>query len=100
MAKEKKSSSKDTESVKLTKKDKKTQAEEETTKPHKDVPIKLKWFSWSGIKNEIKRIRWSSPKELFTDAGKVLVFCVLFGVFFVLCDLVVGRLLLWIGIGA
>ncbi len=74
--------------------------EEGAAKEYSDVPIRLKWFSWSGISNEIKRIRWSSPKDLFSDTGKVLIFCICFGVYFVLCDLLVSQLLLLMGIGA
>ena len=66
----------------------------------KEVPIQLKWFSWSGITTEIKRIRWIKFGELMESTGKVLVFCILFGIFFVLCDLVISTLLLLIGVGA
>ena len=66
----------------------------------KEVPIQLKWFSWSGITTEIKRIRWIKFGELMESTGKVLAFCVLFGIFFVLCDLVISKLLLLIGVGA
>jgi preprotein translocase SecE subunit len=69
-------------------------------KPLKDVPIQLKWFSPEGIKTEIKRIRWIKFPELLQNTGKVLAFCVLFGVFFILCDLVISKLLLMIGVGA
>ena len=78
-------------------KDKKTGVKE---KELKDVPIQLKWFTWEGITTEIKRIRWIKPGELVESTGKVLLFCVLFGVFFVLCDLVISKLLLMIGVGA
>jgi len=101
MAKEEKKNVADKTSVKLDKNAaKKDKKKEESTKEYKDVPIRLKWFSWEGITTEVKRIRWSSAKELFTNAGKVLVFCICFGVFFVLCDLLVSQLLLLIGIGA
>ncbi|MBR0474461.1 MAG: preprotein translocase subunit SecE [Erysipelotrichaceae bacterium] len=66
----------------------------------KDVPIQLKWFSFEGIKTEVKRIRWIKFGELLESTGKVLAFCVLFGIFFVLCDLVISKLLLMIGVGA
>lgn len=45
----------------------------------------MKWFSISGIIKEIKRIRWSSPKQLAEDSSKVIVFTALFALFFVLC---------------
>ncbi len=77
---------------------KKNQATKE--KELKDVPIQLKWFTWSGITTEVKRIRWTKPSELLESTGKVLAFCILFGVFFVLCDLVISKFLLMIGVGA
>lgn len=45
----------------------------------------LKWFSVRGIITEIKRIRWSKPKELAQDSGTVLIFTVAFALFFVVC---------------
>ena len=45
----------------------------------------LKWFSISGIRKEIKRIRWPKAKELFSNSLTVIVFTVLFGIFFFLC---------------
>lgn len=79
------------------KKKSKTEVKE---KPLKDVPIQLKWFTPEGIKTEIKRIRWIKFPELMESTGKVLAFCVLFGLFFMLCDLVISKLLLMIGVGA
>ncbi|MBQ1315350.1 MAG: preprotein translocase subunit SecE [Erysipelotrichaceae bacterium] len=76
---------------------KKTEVKE---KPLKDVPIQLKWFTPEGIKTEIKRIRWIKFPELLESTGKVLLFCILFGIFFVLCDLVISKALLMIGVGA
>ena len=69
-------------------------------KPLPDVPIQLKWFNWEGIKTEVKRIRWIKPAELVTSTGKVLLFCILFGLYFMLCDLVISKLLLMLGVGA
>ena len=50
-----------------------------------EVTDMMKWFSISGIMKEIKRIRWSSPKKLAEDSGKVILFTCLFALFFVLC---------------
>lgn len=47
----------------------------------------LSWFSFAGIYNEIKRIRWSKPKELAIDSGTVIIFTLFFVVFFVICAL-------------
>lgn len=71
-----------------------------TEKKPTEVVISLKWFTPKGIATEIKRIRWIKFGELVTDTAKVLVFCVLFGLFFVLCDTGISQLLLWMGIGA
>lgn len=48
----------------------------------------LKWFSISGIISEIKRIRWSKPKDLAMDSLTVIIFTALFALFFVLCTVV------------
>lgn len=80
--------------------ERKKQRAEAKEKGLADVPIQLKWFSWEGIKTEVKRIRWIKPAELAESTGKVLLFCILFGIFFMLCDLVIGKLLLLLGVGA
>lgn len=58
----------------------------------------LKWFSISGIRKEIKRIRWPKAKELFSNSVTVIVFTVLFGIFFFLCELVAGGFLSVVGL--
>ena len=55
---------------------------------------------FTGIITEAKRIRWPKFSELMSNTGKVLVFCILFAIFFILCDLVVSELLVLIGVGA
>lgn len=47
----------------------------------------LKWFSIRGIFAEIKRIRWSKPKDLARDSGTVLMFTTAFAIFFVACTI-------------
>ncbi len=54
---------------------------------------------FKGVFKEASRVRWPKFSELMVNTGKVLVFCVLFAVFFILCDAVVSELLLLIGIG-
>lgn len=44
----------------------------------------LKWFSIRGILAEVRRIRWSSPKQLAKDSGVVLLFTVAFAIAFVI----------------
>lgn len=58
----------------------------------------LKWFSFSGIYKEIKRIRWSSPKKLTIDSGKVIAFTGLFALFFVLCTAFNAAFLQFLGV--
>ncbi len=80
--------------------ERKKQKAEAKDKELPEVPIQLKWFNWEGIKTEVKRIRWIKPAELVTSTGKVLLFCILFGLYFMLCDLVISKLLLMLGVGA
>lgn len=58
----------------------------------------LKWFSFSGIFTEIKRIRWPKGAELTRNISVVIVFTVAFGLFFVGTEFVISYLLKWIGI--
>lgn len=58
----------------------------------------LKWFSIRGIWTEIKRIRWSSPKELAKDSTTVLVFTASFALYFALCTAVIAALLKFLGV--
>jgi len=69
-------------------------------KAPKEVSISLKWFTPKGIATEVKRIRWIKFGDLLSSTAKVLVFCILFAIFFVLCDTAISSVLLWIGIGA
>lgn len=59
---------------------------------------KIKSF-FTGIVTETKRIRFPKLSEMVSNTGKVLVFCVLFALFFVICDLAVSELLVLIGVG-
>ena len=59
----------------------------------------MKWFSWQGIMTEIKRIRWPGMPELMEKSLKVIFFCVLFGIFFVVCETIVAACLRLIGVG-
>ena len=59
---------------------------------------KIKSF-FTGIVTETKRIRFPKASELVANTGKVLLFCVLFAAFFVICDLAVSELLVLIGVG-
>ena len=60
----------------------------------------MKWFSIKGIREEIKKIRWPNGKEMSTDTLTVIVFAGLFGVFFVVGDLLIASLFNLLGIGA
>ncbi len=55
---------------------------------------------FGGIVSEAKRIRWPKFNQLMTNTGKVLFFCILFAIFFVLCDFIVSGFLVMIGVGA
>ena len=59
---------------------------------------KIKDF-FSGVRNETKRIRWPKFSELMSNTGKVIFFCVLFAIFFVICDLLISEFLVLIGVG-
>lgn len=58
----------------------------------------LKWFSFSGINKEIKKIRWPKANELFSSSVQVIIFTLFFGLFFILCELLVSLVLKGIGV--
>ena len=77
------------------------EAEKNTKKKEpKEVGVKLSWFKPDDVVKEVKRIRWPKFSELMSNTAKVLTFAVAFGLFFVLCDLIISRLLLLLGVGA
>lgn len=57
----------------------------------------MKWFSIRGIGTEIKRIRWPKPKELAKNSMTVVLFTFMFGVFFVICQVITSGFLKLIG---
>lgn len=57
----------------------------------------MKWFSLTGIRSEISRIRWPKGKDLLQSGGKVLLFTVAFALFFVLCDFISMGFLKFVG---
>ena len=60
----------------------------------------LKWFSIEGVNKETKRIRWPNTKEMAKSCAQVIIFCLLFALFFVGCELFVTFFIKMIGIGA
>lgn len=58
----------------------------------------MKWFSFSGIMTEIKRIRWPKTEEMVSNSATVIVVTVLFGIYFVLAQAVVAFILRMIGV--
>lgn len=60
----------------------------------------LKWFSIPGILTEVKRVRWPKQKEMVADSITVISFTLIFGVYFVICEIAVAAFLKLLGIGA
>ena len=58
----------------------------------------LKWFSISGIMTEVKRVRWPKQKELFKDTSTVVAVVTLFGIFFVLAQVVITLFITFVGL--
>ena len=69
-------------------------------KETKQEAYMLKWFSIEGIMTEVKRIRWPRKKDMISNTGRVLFFCLLLAAFFMLCEVGVAGVLKLIGIGA
>lgn len=58
----------------------------------------MQWFSISGIRQEIKKIRWPKRNELLKDSYVALVFMLMFAVYFVAADFVVSIVLRLLGV--
>lgn len=50
-------------------------------------------FSIRGIRTEMKRIRWSKPKEIAETSGTVIVFTGAFAIFFSFCTFISAELI-------
>ena len=60
----------------------------------------MEWLTFSGIKEEIKKIRWPKKDDMWKDTQTVVIFIVGFGLYFVACELFVAQFLRLLGIGA
>ncbi|MEA5026632.1 hypothetical protein SDC9_89706 [bioreactor metagenome] len=60
----------------------------------------MKWFSFSGIFEEIRKIRWPKKEDMWKDSQTVIIFIVGFGLYFVICEFVVAKFLSVLGIGS
>jgi preprotein translocase subunit SecE len=58
----------------------------------------VKWFSISGIMTEVKRVRWPKQKELFKDTTTVVAVVTMFGIFFVLAQVLITFFVTAIGV--
>lgn len=58
----------------------------------------MKWFSLSGIRQEIKKIRWPKREELFKDTYVALTFMIAFAIFFIISDFLVTLVLRLLGV--
>ena len=87
------------EAAKAEKKAKKAEAKKQAKAQHE----KDKWFSFSGINKEAKRVRWPHWKSegtnnpgILQNSSEVIVFTAAFALFFVACDLLVTWLLTFV----
>jgi len=58
----------------------------------------LKWFSINGIMTEVKRVRWPKQKELLKDTNTVIAVVTLFGIYFVLAQVLITFFVTAIGV--
>lgn len=57
---------------------------------------KERTYSLKGIISEIRAVQWPTPKELFRNSGLVIMFTLLFGIYFFICELAASALINWI----
>ena len=56
------------------------------------------WFSFKGIRAEMKHVSWLSKKELIKNSSIVVIFCLVFGVFFMFSDAIIASIFKVLGI--
>ena len=50
-------------------------------------------YSPAGIIRELKSVKWPKFKELMSTSGMVILFTVLFGIYFFICELLASGLI-------
>ena len=50
-------------------------------------------YSPAGVTRELKTVKWPTFKELMSTSGMVILFTLLFGVYFFICELVASGLI-------
>ena len=93
----------DKKAAKIAAKAAKAEEKAEAKKKKKSQAEKDRWFSFSGINKEAKRVRWPHWKSegtnnpgILQNSGEVILFTASFALFFVLCDLLVTWLLTFV----
>ena len=56
------------------------------------------WFSIKGIRAEMKHVSWLSKKELIKNSSIVVIFCLVFGMFFMFSDAIIASIFKVLGI--
>lgn len=61
-----------------------------------DTTLKDATFAPKAVWAELKKVRWPSFKNLMGQSGLVIVFTLLFGLYFFICELAASSLVSWI----
>lgn len=56
------------------------------------------WFSFKGIKSEMKQIKWLTKKQLFVNSLTVLSFCLIMALYFFGSDAIIAIILKALGL--
>ena len=56
------------------------------------------WFSIKGIRAEMKHVSWLSKKDLVKNSSIVVIFCLVFGLFFMASDTIIAVIFKVLGI--
>ena len=56
------------------------------------------WFSFKGIRAEMRHVSWLSKKDLIKNSGIVVAFCLVFGIFFMASDAIIALIFKALGI--
>lgn len=61
-----------------------------------DKEIKEATFASKAVWNELKQVQWPTMKELFGTSWMVIVFTVLFGLYFFICEIAASGFIHWV----
>ena len=61
-----------------------------------DKDVKDATYAPKAVLAELKKVQWPTMKELFSNSLRVIVFTLMFGLYFFICEMAASGLISWI----